>query len=266
MIIQFSLEGVKSLNRNRFGYLFNNITGYPVFVDTTANNYRLGDLSPAISAGTSSFVLDGVTYNAPINDLEGNIRPNPSGSDPDMGAYESPRGLDPSYDGPVWYVEGTGVPYANGGPGAPYSTIMEGISAADDGDTVFVKEGTYTENIDFGGKDIVVMGEDREATVIDGGQSGSVVRFQNGETHGSLENFTIINGSDTQGGGVYITTASPTLRNLIISQNSANAGGGISIDNQCNVVMTNLIVRNNTATERGGGVFAWGNVTLSLNE
>ena len=51
---------------------------------------------------------------------------------------------------------------------------------------------------------------------------------------------------------------------MIISQNSANAGGGISIDNQCNVVMTNLIVRNNTATERGGGVFAWGNVTLNL--
>ena len=54
--------------------------------------------------------------------------------------YESPRGLDPNYDGPVWYVEGTGITYANGGPGAPYSTIMEGISAADDGDTVFVKE------------------------------------------------------------------------------------------------------------------------------
>ena len=109
------------------------------------------------------------------------------------------------------------------------------------------------------------MGENREATVIDGGQSGSVARFQNGETKEAvLENFTIINGSDTNGGGIFITTASPTLRNLIISQNSANAGGGISIDNQCNVVMTNLIVRNNSATERGGGVFAWGNVTLNL--
>ena len=66
----------------------NNITGYPVFVDTTANNYRLGDLSPAISAGTSSFVLDGVAYNAPTNDLDGNTRPRPIGSNPDMGAYE----------------------------------------------------------------------------------------------------------------------------------------------------------------------------------
>ena len=28
--------------------------------------------------------------------------------------------------------------------------------------------------------------------------------------------------------------------------------------------MSNLIVRNNTATQRGGGIYAWGNVTLSL--
>ena len=119
-----------------------------------------------------------------------------------MGAYESPRGLDPSYDGPVWYVEAVGVPYANGGPGAPYSHIWQGISAAEDGDTVFVREGTYTENIDFGGKDIVVMGENRETTVIDGSQSGSVAIFQNGETKEAvLENFTIMNGSNTNGGG-----------------------------------------------------------------
>ena len=58
--------------------------------------------------------------------------------------------------------------------------------------------------------------------------------------------------------------SSPTLHNLIIENNTGGSGGGISIDNQCNVVMTDLIVRNNTATMRAGGIFVWGNVTYSL--
>ena len=95
IIIDYSIfpeDGINhSTETGSVTYGENNITGYPVFVDTTTNNYRLGDLSPAISAGTSSFIIDGVNYNSPTNDLEGNMRPNPSGSNPDMGAYESDR-------------------------------------------------------------------------------------------------------------------------------------------------------------------------------
>jgi hypothetical protein len=52
-----------------------------------------------------------------------------------------------------------------------------GINVASDGDTVLVQAGTYVENINYNGKNIVVQGEDRETTIIDGNQSGSVVIF-----------------------------------------------------------------------------------------
>ena len=62
-----------------------NISASPRFVSADLANYHLRDDSPCISAGT----LDG----ASTQDIEGNLRPSPAGSDPDMGAYENRSGL-----------------------------------------------------------------------------------------------------------------------------------------------------------------------------
>ena len=47
-----------------------------------------------------------------------------------------------------------------------FSSIQEAINAADAGDTIFVKRGTYVEN-PVVNKSVSLVGEDRDATVID---------------------------------------------------------------------------------------------------
>ncbi len=58
-----------------------NISSDPLFIGPENGNYHLQNTSPCLGAGTSD--------NAPSTDIEGNIRPNPAGSNPDIGAYES---------------------------------------------------------------------------------------------------------------------------------------------------------------------------------
>ena len=58
-----------------------NIDADPLFADAEWYDYHLSDRSPCIGAGTSVGALS--------SDIAGNPRPDPPGSDPDMGAYES---------------------------------------------------------------------------------------------------------------------------------------------------------------------------------
>ena len=59
-----------------------NINDNPRFVNPIIGNYHLMDSSPCIGVGS-------ITQDVPATDIEGNPRPNPTGSKPDMGAYES---------------------------------------------------------------------------------------------------------------------------------------------------------------------------------
>ncbi len=122
-----------------------------------------------------------------------------------------------------------------------FTTIQEGINASTDSDTVLVYPGTYYENLDFNGRNIVLAslelttGNEQYivSTVIDGQHSGSCIRIHNGETNAHIQGFTIQNGFGTQfwsrdGGGILVHDySSAYISNCIITNNIATLGGGI---------------------------------------
>lgn len=147
---------------------------------------------------------------------------------------------------------------------ADQPTIQAGINAASNGDTVLVSPGTYYEQINFGGKAIIVRSQSgNKVTIIDGiDLPGAVVMFGSGETTSSvLQGFTIQNGSSNsstaEGGGIAVIGASPSIIGNIIRNNVSNdRGGGINIDTGSPLVQGNTITGNTVqfsgGTEGGG--------------
>jgi len=136
-----------------------------------------------------------------------------------------------------------------------HGTIQGGIDAAEP--VLCVYAGTYYENLDFGGNDILVLGLDgAAATTIDGGGLGSVVTFDSGESVAAeLNGFSITGGVAEHGGGIRITGAEPTLRNLIITGNESEwAGGGLYLEEGASPLVESVVFEFNHADSGGGGV------------
>ncbi|MDE0317575.1 MAG: right-handed parallel beta-helix repeat-containing protein [Candidatus Poribacteria bacterium] len=147
---------------------------------------------------------------------------------------------------------------------ADQPTIQAGIDIAQNGDTVLVDDGIYkgegNVNIDFKGKRIIVKSRNgAEKTIIDCEKKletrGFI--FQNEETDASvLDGFTIKNGNQKFGGGIYLTTSSPTIKNCVIDSNQSipGSGGGIECINSDPIITDCRITPN-----FGGGIFIIGN-------
>ncbi len=241
----------------------NVIDADPLFTGNADTPFSLQDYSPCIGAGLDTTIV-------PPTDIKGNPRPNPAGSNPDMGAYENTLAA-PRHNSFV-HVSTTGDD--NGSLGlesAPFATIQAAINYSVDGDTILLSPGTYYENINFNGKDVVLSSLylttlDRgyiSQTIVDGFESGCVFVFENGENSATLNGLTIRNGSGEYpasgsavitGGGITCWMSSPILSNLIIENNHTNwDGGAIHISDHSNPLVINCIVRGNSANNTGGG-------------
>lgn len=154
-----------------------------------------------------------------------------------------------------------------------YATIQSGIDAAVDGDTILVQPGTYIENINFNGKNIVagsgfITTSDTSyisTTIIDGDSLDHVVVLENLDEGALLSGFTIQNGYPhlnawpaNGGGGIYVENSigsGPSITDCIISNNHTGdygIGGGLFINSPAS--LRNCTITGNTSMDGGGGL------------
>ncbi len=136
----------------------------------------------------------------------------------------------------------------------PYRTIQDGIQAADDGDTVYVFNGTYTENINID-KSLSLIGENKHNTIIDGHQEGCSINLVS--ENAAIKKFTIIGGGfDTDDfrnffrAGIRITGSNNSICENIFKKNCLGISG---------VRVTNLTIKNNIFIEDGIGFTSYEN-------
>ncbi|MBN1280118.1 MAG: right-handed parallel beta-helix repeat-containing protein [Candidatus Thermoplasmatota archaeon] len=128
------------------------------------------------------------------------------------------------------YVGGTG--FGN------YSTIQEAIDASSNGDTIFVYNKTYNENVDTKLKKITLMGENKETTVIQGVTVDPVVKI--GTSDVTLTGFTLIGGVN-----VVVVQVASLAQNVQIANNIIEDGAyGISLGltSSNNYIQNNVIM------------------------
>ena len=180
-----------------------------------------------------------------------------------------------------------------------YATIQVGIIMASDGDTILAAPGTYYENIDFFGKNILLTSYyllDHEVhyiheTIIDGSnaanpQNASTVTFSSSESElAILQGFTVTGGSGTEwvdpqypqltwysGGGIFMYMASPTIRHNLITINTVSnvgnydgiSGGGL-LCFRGNPRISNNIITSNQAGYGAGIVVDYSGAIIKNN-
>lgn len=143
-----------------------------------------------------------------------------------------------------------------------YATIQAAVNAVADGDTVLLGNGIFTgegnRHINLGGKAIVVKSRSGkpDSCLVDCESESVGFLFNSGETSSTiLSGVTITRGHAVSGGGAYCWGSSPTLKDLVFLENSADLGGGVYCEEDgAAPTFHNVLFAGNSGV-RGGGVY-----------
>jgi len=119
---------------------------------------------------------------------------------------------------------------------ADFSSIQEAINAASSGDTIYVYNGTYYENVVLN-KTVSLIGENREKTIIDGSGIAEAIAIIVNNTN--LDSFTIQSSSKT---AILLENVSGTA---IVSNTITNSVNGLTLGfSNHNTIVGNNITQN----------------------
>lgn len=129
------------------------------------------------------------------------------------------------------------------------------FDAVQDGVLVF-GAGTWHTNIQVTSLRVVIQGDDALGEVVlSGGGLLPVVRAKAGSDL-TLDGLTLTDGHSNRGGGVRILGSLATIRDCVITGNTASEdGGGVAAMWDSHVTISHSVVSGNEADEQGGGLF-----------
>jgi hypothetical protein len=152
-------------------------------------------------------------------------------------------------------------------------TIQAGIDSSASGDTVMLGSGTFmgpgNRNIRYHGRSLYVrsLSGDPSSCTVDCSFQGRGFIFDPGDGPGAvLEGVTIARGrclesippADSGGGGIWCDSASPTIKNVVITECDAEIyGGGIWCSGDCSPTLTGVLVTGCLASA-GAGMYCRG--------
>ena len=139
----------------------------------------------------------------------------------------------------------------------PFQNIQDAVDAAQDSATISIAPGTYSETISIQ-KNLILIGEQRETTIIDGNSNGHVIHVQGSAGQPLSIQLSSLTIKGAQGLGYdcialsYVTSGSITDSILIDSTQS----DGIQLDHCTGITIANNQIKNN----KGAGI------SLTLSE
>jgi hypothetical protein len=113
------------------------------------------------------------------------------------------------------------VDYGFSVDGTNYTSVQDAVDDASSGDIVCVFSGTYTETVDFAGKDIDLIGSGSDEVTIDGDGSGPVLDLDN--VSGTISGLTITGGDHDEGAGVHADDSFLSFDDVIITANECTS-------------------------------------------
>lgn len=233
-LVEGGEDGIDTNDNGDLNWGAGNLDEEPYFCFSSDGNYYIRENSPCINGGSGGSL---------------------------MGCFES--GCGPVNVGPIWYVDINGDNANDGSLQAPFETISRAFIAAEDGDTIRLNPGVYTESVDFDNKEVTLESRAFEMdnlelisdTFFGPGPVGGTCLILSGSSNssGTIRGISFRGGSDPFGGGIVISNCSPTLEDIIIEDNTAEIGGGIYIA-ESDAILKNITIRNNGAN-LGGGLY-----------
>ena len=145
-------------------------------------------------------------------------------------------------------------------PDSVLNSIQTALDSCALNDTILVGPGIYYECCVWPStQGINLMSElGPDTTIIDANNVGTVISISSSVTSSTvITGFTICNGDGVTGGGIDLQGAYPTIRNNIITENTATHGGGLSSMGSSAATIVNNIITYNEAENTGGGILIY---------